>query len=433
MVEAIFAVSSTGADLYLLNADMSGGQLRDLLNGLDPDLLVYDEECAELLRQTTYAKPKLISYHDTLPAIDNLHAEAATDRIALPRASSGKLVLLTGGTTGRPKEAAHRPSLFNYLNPFAAFVSRLRILQYDNAYIATPIYHGYGIAVLLLCFAVGKKVFVRREFDAAKACRLIRDHRVEIATVVPLMLHKMLRTNADDLKSLACIASGGAELSPGLAEETLRRLGKVLYNLYGTSETGLNFIATPEDLQYDARTVGRKIKGVRAKILDARNKEVGVGQVGRICIRNGWSISDRSARRIDTGDLGYADRRGRYFLCGRADSMIVSAGENVYPLEVEQALQMHPQVEEAAVIGVSDELFGQRLKAVVVPASDAEEVVTPEQLRDWLRTRLARYQMPREIVIADRLPYTTVGKPDKRRLLAEHAKSAGEAMHRGDI
>jgi acyl-CoA synthetase (AMP-forming)/AMP-acid ligase II len=323
-------------------------------------------------------------------------------------------VLLTGGTTGNAKEAAHKPSLFNYLDPFVAFLARLKILTYHTAYIATPIYHGYGMAVLLLFCAVGKKVVIHSGFDAQQACRLIRERQVEVVTVVPLMLHKMIETNADDLKSLACIASGGAELNPKLVKETLSRLGEVLYNLYGTSEAGLNIIATPQDLSYSAHTIGSKIKGVRLKIVDDHKREVEVGRVGQFCIKNRWSMRNGAAAWIETGDLGYRDEKGYYYLCGRADSMIVSAGENVYPLEVEQVLLTHPQVEDAAVIGIQDEHFGQRLKALVVLVPQAE--TTKEELLKWLRSRLARFQMPKEIIFVDHLPYTQLGKLDKKLL-----------------
>lgn len=391
---------------------MSKGQLNNILERQDFDLLIYDEELSSLLEQTSYTKAKMLSYHDTFPAINNLLSASIYEKQKRHRTSSGKLVLLTGGTTGNAKEAAHKPSLFNYLDPFSGFLTRLKILNYHTAYIATPIYHGYGVAVLLLFCALGKKMVIHRGFDAEKACRLIREHQVDVVTVVPLMLHKMLKSNVDDLKSLSCIASGGAELNPKLVKETLRQLGDVLYNLYGTSEVGLNIIAAPQDLIYSAHTIGRKIEGVRLVIVDDLKEEVEIGKVGQFCIKNKWSL--RNVAWIETGDLGYRDEKGYYFLCGRADSMIVSAGENVYPLEVEQVLLTHPGVEDAAVIGIRDEHFGQRLKAFVLLAPYAD--TTREELFEWLRSRLARFQLPKEIIFVDHLPYTPLGKLDKKLL-----------------
>ncbi|OAB40674.1 AMP-dependent synthetase [Paenibacillus macquariensis subsp. defensor] len=414
LIKVIFAVSATGADVYLLNTEMSDIQLNDILEHHHFDLLVIDEERIHSREKTTsHTEAILMSYHHTRPAINNLTPVIYSSR-QKQRNSTGKLVLLTGGTTGRAKEAAHKPSLFNYLDPFYDFLIRLKILQYDTAYIATPIYHGYGVAVLLLFGALGKKVIVRRGFNAEIACGLIRLYQVEVVTVVPLMLHKMLKTNVSDLKSLTCIASGGAELSPKLTQETLNQLGEVLYNLYGTSETGLNMIATPQDLAHSVCTIGRKIKGVDLKILDEYKNEVKLGKVGQFCIKNRLSMRNGAHTWIETGDLGYQDEKGYYYLRGRVDSMIVSAGENVYPLEVEQMLLTHPQVEDAGVIGVSDEHFGQRLKAYVLLQPDAQ--IKTDELIEWLRPRLARFQLPKEIVLVDDLPYTSLGKLNRKLL-----------------
>jgi len=412
LVKAIFAVSGSGADVCLLPAEMSEGQYKSILQQHDFDLLICDEERSHWLDEFPSTKV-LRSYHETLPAINNLLLEQVVDQPKWQRTSAGKLVLLTGGTTGKSREAKHQPSLFHYLDPFYAFLTRLNILSCRTAYIATPIYHGYGVAVLFLFFALGKKVVIRRRFDPEKACRLIREHQVEVVTVVPLMLYKMLKTNPEDLKSLVCIASGGAELNPKLVKETTEQIGEVLYNLYGTSEAGLNIIATPADLRYSARTIGRKIQGVHLKIVDEQMREVAVGQPGQFCIQNRWSMKNRSKAWIETGDVGYRDEKGYYFLCGRTDSMIISAGVNIHPLEVEQVLLTHPQVEDAVVIGVPDELYGQRVKANILLAPQTE--ITTEEMLSWLRPKLSRHQLPREIVFVDQLPYTHLGKVDRKR------------------
>jgi len=350
MIKSIFAVSRLGADIYLLNTEMSKNQLNSLFEKYDFDLLLYDEELKPIIEQVNYSKEKLMSYHDTLPAINNLLPTKMNKKQKLKRTSKSKIMLLTGGTTGKSKEVAHKPSLFNYLNPFLSMLSRLNLLNYHTAYIATPIYHGYGIAVLFLFIALGKKVVISKRFEAEKACKLIRDHHVEVVTVVPIMVHKMLENNYTDLKSVACIASGGAELNPKLAAEVHRKLGDVLYNLYGTSEAGLNIIATPQDLKYSAKTIGRKIRGVQIKVLDRNKNEVDAGTIGQFCIKNNWSMGNKKVSWVETGDLGYVDDSGYFFLCGRTDDMIVSAGVNVYPLELEQVLINHPRVEDVAVI-----------------------------------------------------------------------------------
>ncbi|MFP3388526.1 AMP-binding protein [Brevibacillus sp. SIMBA_040] len=412
LVKAIFAASHTGADIFLLNTEMSGEQFKQIVEAHNFDLLVHDVELTLLTRQASYEKATLLSYHDQLPAINRLDATFVSEpRI---RTYASKINLLTGGTTGKAKKVAHKPSLFNYLPPFLALLNRLQLQRYQTAYLATPIYHGYGIAFLLLFIALGKKIVITSGFDAKKACDLIKKHRAEVVTIVPLMIHKMLKHDAESLQSLACIASGGAELNQKLVAHVRSILGAVLYNLYGTSEAGLNIIATPEDLHYSAKTLGRKIKGTHLHVLNDQKKKCRVGEIGQLCVKNKWSMRNRSRSWIETGDLGYRDEQGYYFLVGRVDDMVVSAGENVYPIELEQVLIQHSLVEDVAVFGVPDDMFGQRLKAVVQLVHNA--ALTEEELRDWMRPLVARYQMPKEIVFVDQISYTHLGKRDKKQL-----------------
>lgn len=405
MVKAIFAVSRLGADIYLLNTELSKVQIQQLINQHQFDLIVYDPEFH-------FEQPngKVMSYHEHLPAINNLHR--IESNLKLKRRSSSKIILLTGGTTGKSKEVAHQPSLFNYLHPFLGLLTRLNLLEYNTSFIATPIFHGYGVAVLFLFIALGKKVVVCQQFDAGNACQLIRSHQVEVITVVPIMIRKLLKYHVEDLKTLKCIASGSAELQPKLVEEIQKKLGDVLYNLYGTSEAGLTTIATPQDLRYSAKTIGKKINGVPLKVLDNDMRLVNAGLIGQFCI-----MSDRKGNWIETGDLGYQDKNGYYFLCGRKDDMVISGGVNVYPLELEQLLILHPEIEDVAVVGMKDEEFGQRLKVYIQSANDA--TLTKEELYEWLRPQIARFQTPKEIVFVDLMPYTELGKPDKKKLKSE--------------
>jgi fatty-acyl-CoA synthase len=411
-IKSIYAVSRLGADIYLLNTEMSHSQLKQLVEKHNFDILIHDFELSSKIEQTDFKKAKIMSYHDYMPAINNLVTKNVAEKVKLPRASMSKIILLTGGTTGESKEVAHKPSLFQYLNPFVGLLTKLNLLKFNTAYIATPIYHGYGIAILFLFMALGKKIVITKGFDARKACTLIREHKVEVVTVVPLMINKMLKNNPEDLRSLCCIASGSAVLHPKLVEEVFSQLGEVIYNLYGTSEAGLIAIATPEDLKYSSKTIGKKINGVRLNVLDSNRETVEVGSVGQFCIKNGSSL--KKMNWIETGDLGYRDHKGHYFLSGRTDDMVVSAGVNVYPIELEQILINHPLLDDVAVIGIGDEEFGQRLKAFVNPVKNV--ALTKEELYEWLRPRVARFQVPKDIVFVDELPYTPVGKLDKRQL-----------------
>jgi fatty-acyl-CoA synthase len=400
LIQSIFAASRVGADLYLLNTERSKEQMQEFMSVQKLDALIMDAEFDSMI-DADYA------------GITILSEESKNNKTEkLPRASTGKIILQTGGTTGKPKQAGHKPSIFNYINPFLALIKRLNLTDYQTAFISTPIFHGYGIAVLLLFIPLGKKCIITSRFQVERASCLIQQHHVEFMTVVPVMLDRMLKTNVKALESLRCIASGGAWLSPSLVHHTEKSLGSVLNNLYGTSEAGLNIIATPEDLKYSPETLGKKINGVNLKILDGDYQEVSSGVIGEICVKGNLSDPRNNNNWVRTGDLGYQDEHGYFFLCGRSDDMIISGGENVFPFDIEKVLLEHPDIRDAAVIGMEDEEFGQRLKAFVKTTALSEHTIL-----EWLRPRVARYQIPKEIVIVEDIPYTPVGKPDKKKLI----------------
>jgi acyl-CoA synthetase (AMP-forming)/AMP-acid ligase II len=254
-------------------------------------------------------------------------------------------------------------------------------------------------------------VFIER-FDAARACSLVATHQVQAMIVVPVILRRMLKLDPASLSSLQCIITGSALLRPGLAQETLEQLGPILFNLYGSSEAGFSLMATPDVLSRKPESIGKPVPGVRVKIVDASGRPVGENRVGQVCIRSTWSANRASW--IETGDLAYRDAEGDLYLCGRVDDMIVSGGENVYPCELENVLAQHPDIDAIAVCGIPDEEFGQRLKAVVVFKQGT--TLDESTLREWLKPRVARYQMPAAIEFRDELARTSIGKLDKKSL-----------------
>jgi acyl-CoA synthetase (AMP-forming)/AMP-acid ligase II len=330
----------------------------------------------------------------------------------LKKVKTGNVVVMTGGTTGQPKAASRKPSILDFLPPFAALLTQVHLDQSRSVYIATPIYHGFGLAALFMAVLLGKEIHLMQRFDAARSCWLVARHQIEAVTLVPLMLQRMLKADPDSLSSLRCIITGGALLSPGLARESLERLGPTLFNLYGTSEAGFCIMAGPDLLSRKPESIGKPVQGVRARIVNDSDQAAGERSIGRLCIRSSWTT--RRNRWIETGDLAYRDADGDLFLCGRVDDMIVSGGENVYPIELENVLLQHPDVECAAAVGVPDAEFGQRLKAVVVPKRGAR--LDQLALLDWLKARVARYQMPAAIEFRAELPYTALGKLDKKSL-----------------
>jgi acyl-CoA synthetase (AMP-forming)/AMP-acid ligase II len=411
-IKAIFAVSRLGADVYLLNPEMSADQILALAGRLHFDFYVYDEQLAKLFETPDLQRKSLAAYHAAEKSVDRLAARPRDPKVRLARVKSGNIVVMTGGTTGQPKSASRKPSVFNFLPPFVALLCQVHLDRYRSVYIATPIYHGFGVASLFMGVILGAEMYVIRRFEVARACSLIAQYQIQVVALVPLMLQRMLNHDPAALSSLRCIITGGAMLSPALARAALECLGPILFNLFGTSEAGFCIMGTPDLLLRKPESIGRPVWGAQATILDKSDHAVGPMEKGRLCIRSSWTVSRKSW--IETGDFAYQDAQGDLFLCGRVDDMIVSGGENVYPIELENVLLQHPEIDSVAVFGIADSEFGQRLKAVVVNKKGARLEVNA--LRDWLKPRVARYQMPAVIEFREELPYTSLGKLNKKQL-----------------
>ncbi|MCW2990679.1 MAG: AMP-dependent synthetase and ligase, partial [Solirubrobacterales bacterium] len=225
-----------------------------------------------------------------------------------------------------------------------------------------------------------------------------------------------------DSSALRIIAASGSALPGELSFKVMDHFCDVLYNLYGSTEVAWATIATPEDMRAAPGTAGRPPRGTIVKIYDEEGTEVEPCTTGRIFVGNemlfegytGGGGKDVIDGLMATGDVGHFDPDGRLFVDGRDDEMIVSGGENVFPREVEDLLHDHDGVEEVAVIGVEDEKFGQRLKAFVVAAKSKKP--SEDELKKHVKSNLAGYKVPREIVFMDELPRNATGKILKREL-----------------
>jgi fatty-acyl-CoA synthase len=266
-----------------------------------------------------------------------------------------------------------------------------------------------------------------RKFDPEETLRAVTRHRASALVVVPVMIQRMLELAPEtiaryDVSCLRVIAVSGSVLPGELATRAMDLFGDVLYNLYGSTEVAWATIATPEDLRAAPGTAGRPPIGTTVKLLDADGHEIAPGESGRIFVANemmfegytGGGNKEIVGGLMSTGDVGHFDEAGRLFVDGRDDEMIVSGGENVFPREVEDLLADHREIEEAAVVGVADKEFGQRLTAYVVPRNGAQ--LTEDAVKGYVKENLARYKVPREVVFLEQLPRNATGKILKRTL-----------------
>jgi fatty-acyl-CoA synthase len=426
-VEAMVTASRLGADLLLLNTDFPGPQLAQALGPHAVGALVHDEEFAPVLDAAGYEGPRVLAWHAAArPATATLDALAAHDPLPLaPPPAPGRLVILSSGTTGAPKGAARAPSASAAIGPLTTLLEQLRPRAGDPILVGPPIFHGFGLAFLGLALFIGAPVVLRRRFDAAAALADVAAHRVTHLVGVPVMLQRLLDARAaerPDTSSLRAVGSAAAPLSPQLARDFMDAFGELLFNLYGSTETGFASIAGPADLRAAPGTVGRAPRGITLKVLDERRRAAAPDVVGHVFVGSGLvfdGYTGGGTREVvgglmNTGDLGHLDAAGRLFVDGREDDMIVSGGENVFPQEVADALAAHPAVADAAVVGVADAEFGQRLRVFVVRAPGA--AVTADDLLAHLRARLARYKLPREVLFLDEIPRNPTGKIQRARL-----------------
>ncbi|KAA9153514.1 AMP-binding protein [Amycolatopsis acidicola] len=421
-VHVLLACGKLGVDVLLLNTGLAEPQVTDAVRRQGVRVLIADDEFTPLLVNLPESAAWLSS--GTLDAL----IDQAEDATFEPPEKPGRLVVLTSGTTGTPK-GARRPTPKG-LGAAVALLSRIPLRVGERMLISTPLFHTWGLSALQVGMPLRACLVLQRRFDAEECLRAIEEHRVTTMFAVPVMLQRMLALPPEvreeyDTSSLRIVVSSGSALPAALVTGFMDAFGDVLYNFYGSTEVSAAAVATPEDLRTAPATAGYPPLGSRLAVLGPSGEPLPPGEIGWIYVGNDLlfdGYTDGSRREIrhglmDTGDRGYLDADGRLFVSGRNDDMIVSGGENVFPRPVEEALATLPGVLDAAVIGVPDDEYGQRLVAFVVahPAARLDEDV----VRDYLRHRVARFAMPREVIFIDELPRTQTGKVLKRVLFED--------------
>ncbi|MFF0816455.1 acyl-CoA synthetase [Rhodococcus sp. NPDC003318] len=426
LVLTMLAAAKLGAKLVLMNTGFATPQLVDVAAREQVRAFVYDEEFAAIAAGLPADVPRYLAWgtSGTDRTLDTSIAGRSTEATP-PPSVHGSFVLLTSGTTGTPKGAPREKT-----SPFASaqFLDRVPLRRGQTMVMAAPAFHGTGLSQLGLALSLGQSVILQRRFEPLRTMELVADNRADVLVVVPTMLQRILDISPEvlaryDTTNLSVIFAAGSAISPNVCRRTTEAFGPVLHNLYGSTECAVATVATPADLARAPGTAGRAPVTCRVALYDDAGTPVTTPDtVGRIFVSSGLSFNGytdgRDKERIDgllsTGDVGHFDREGLLFVDGRDDDMIVSGGENVYPIEVENRLAEHPDVADAAVIGVEDAEFGHRLRAFVVAAPDS----TPDAqvIKTFVKEHLARYKVPREVVFLDELPRNATGKLLRRAL-----------------
>lgn len=423
-VKAFFAVALIGADVVLVNTDFRIDALTAALSSHRITTIVADEEFSGRVSAARDAGAAVVLVDPATVGARESRQRPSRPPVATP----GRIVLLTSGTTGKPKGVPRTPQLRSAVGVWVTILDRTGLRTGSRISVAMPMFHGLGLGMLMLTVALGSTVLTHRHFDAEAALAQASLHRADAFTAVPVVLARILdlprKVRARNaLPYLRVVLSSGDRLDPTLGQRFMDAYGDVLYNGYGSTEVGIGALATPADLREAPETVGKPVAGCPVRIVDKKGRPVGPRVTGRIFVGGemaGEGYTDGGAKAVldgmtSTGDMGYLDNAGRLFIVGREDDMIISGGENVYPRAVENALAEHPDIADNVVIGVPDERFGQRLAAFVVlqPGSG----IDPPTLRDYLEDKVSRFEQPRDINIVGSIPRNPAGKVVRRELL----------------
>ena len=354
---------------------------------------------------------------------------AASDDPPPAAASDVATVLYTSGTTGRPKGA---------VRPHPDPVQTRAMLEYigyvpEDVYITTgPLYHSGPGGFLGIAHLLANTAVLQRRFDPEDWLRLVERYRVTTTFSAPTPIRLVCSLPAEvkaryDRGSMRRMIANAAPWSFALKEAYMADFGEdSLWEVYGSTELGVDTILPPEDQRRKPGSCGRPAPSVDVRLFDAEGREITeAGVPGEVYVRSAASFAtyykadDRAneARHGDfltVGDIAYRDEEGYLYICDRKSDMIISGGMNVYPAEIEAVLERHPGVLEAAVFGIPDEEWGERVHAVVVARPG--HALSTEELTAFAREYLAGYKVPRSIDFVAELPHTGSGKVLKREL-----------------
>jgi acyl-CoA synthetase (AMP-forming)/AMP-acid ligase II len=349
----------------------------------------------------------------------------------------GASMIYTSGTTGNPK-GAWRPNGVDIANVLQV-ISIFELTQSDVHLMCGPGYHS-GVAFFSALHQVlGATVVVQPKFDADEALDLIARHGVTTTFVAPTVLQRLVdaqQRKPRDASSLRALILGAAPCPFALKVRAEAVFGKVLWEFYGATETGVNTVLRPEDQLRKPGSCGTAVPGHEIRLVDADGDEVADGEPGELMVRNAWLAEyyqrpDATGKSLhdgffSVGDVAYRDAEGYYYMCDRRIDMIISGGVNIYPAEVEAVLHAHPEVMDVAVIGVPDEQWGESVKAVVQLREGA--TATTDELIAFCVDRLASYKKPRSIDLVNELPRDAAGKLLKRTIRQPYWAAVGRRI-----
>ncbi len=432
-LEMFHACAKLGLRFVTLNFWHRLGEMEVLLNHSEASWLVIDEADQERIGELRSRLPKLLGLIVVGTAsVEGAHSWddlLARGHVGEPRVSVDKnapfWMMYTSGTTGSPK-GLYRSFLRTSLCLWAGTIE-FGFRRSDTFLAVSPFFHGVTFLPLMV-LQTGGSVYVLSDFVPEQVFSIIEQDKITCGFMVPTTLSMLMshaRYEAADFRSLRMLITGGSALPTSVKTNIMRKMGPVLHEFYGASESGFITVLHPQDQLRKERCCGQPAFGAEVEIRGENGRPVLPGEVGEVFTRceGRFDAYFKDAERTDAavqqgwftaGDLGRMDEQGFVYIVDRKSDLIISGGENIYPREIEDVLRNHPAIADCAVIGVTDDLWGESVKAVVVthPGSSlaAGDVI------EHCSAHLAGFKRPKHVEFASALPKNASGKVLKAQL-----------------
>ncbi|TLS38273.1 acyl-CoA synthetase [Pseudalkalibacillus caeni] len=429
--DLFFACGKLGAIFVPMNWRLAGEELEYILSDCEPRVLFYHKEVRNIimgLKRRSLVEVTGNEYKTIMKiGFQNYEEQwvGENDPVA---------ILYTGGTTGKPKGVVltHQNIFYNMINTITSW----SLTSSDATLTYLPMFHTGGLNALSMpVLHVGGKVIIGRKFNPEEAIQRINNEKCTVILLVPTMYHSLINSEAfqqSAFPTMHTFLSGGAPCSYTIYQ-AFNKKGLLFKEGYGLTEAGPNnFFLNPDSVLSKRGSVGKPMLYNQVAIMKENGTEAAEDEVGELLIKGNhvfsyyWNNEEVTKKTIvdewlHTGDLSKKDSEGYYYIVGRKKDMIITGGENVYPLEVEHVIAEHDLVDEVAVVGLPDEKWGEVVTAFIVRKQQG--TVLEEEITTFCQKKLGKYKVPKKIIFLEELPKTDVGKIDKKALRSNVEKA----------
>lgn len=443
-IELMFGLNKAGIGLAPINMRFVGQEIEYIVNNSDTKAIFVSDDFADRVKEvkTRFEKVNPGNY----VSIGNRQIEGmipyeeflgrAPDRNPGIEQREDDIFFIgyTSGYTGKPKGAVILNKDFDRM--IASSSVEFGLTGNDIMLLVMPLFHVNSIGLSSLQLCLGGTVVLAVPFNPAEILELIEGEKVTCTSLVPTMYYFIMLLpdevkNKYDMKTLRFLWTSSAPLTTNMKEWILAFFKNAgLYEMYGSTEIGAVTNLRPKDQFRKVRCCGKLTIGNKIRLLDDKGQDVPVGQVGELYVRqaNRWfkeyyKNPDATSKAfhgewMTVGDMARMDEEGYFYIVDRKNDMLISGGENVYPVEIEEVIARHPKIAQVAVIGIPDEKWGEAVKALLILKKG--ETATEKEIIDWCREKLAGYKIPKSVEFRESFPISPIGKIIKRELRAPY-------------